>query len=274
MSDSLPATADLQPVPDPWTALRRFTAARIATGRAGGSLPTAELLRFGLDHAFARDAVHSELDMDALESTLATLALPVIRVQTCVPGRLTYLQRPDLGRQLESQGRAGLERLRHEQVRAFATADPRPDVVILVADGLSATATQAHAAPLLIELVPRLRAANLKLGPLVTARHARVALQDEVSQLLAGQSSLILLGERPGLTAADSLGAYFVFNPRIGNTDAQRNCVSNIRPAGLPIPAAAQTLEYLITESLRRRLSGTPLKDDRRLSSLRIEHLR
>lgn len=255
---------------DPWTALRRFTAARIAIGRAGGSLPTAELLRFGLDHAAARDAVHSELDMDALESALATLGLPVIRVQTCAPDRLTYLQRPDLGRQLESQSRARLEQSRHEQVRASATADLRPDVVILVADGLSATATQVHAPPLLIELVPRLKMTNLTLGPLVTARHARVALQDDVGQLLAAQSCLILLGERPGLTAADTLGAYFVFNPRLGNTDAQRNCVSNIHPAGLPIPVAAQTLEYLITESLRRRLSGMSLKDDRRLSSLRI----
>jgi ethanolamine permease len=252
---------DPSPVPDQWTALRRFTPARIATGRAGGSLPTAELLRFGLDHAAARDAVHSELNLEALESALAPLGLPVVRVQTCASDQHTYLMHPDLGRRLEPQSRARLEQLKHEQARP-------PDLVIVVADGLSAIATQDHAPALLIELVRRMRTANLVLGPLVTARHARVALQDDVGQVLAAQSCLILLGERPGLTAADTLGAYFVFNPRPGNTDALRNCVSSIHPEGLPIPDAAQTLEYLICESLRRRLSGTSLKDDRRHSGL------
>lgn len=254
------------PVPAAWSALRRFTAARIATGRAGGSLPTAELLCFGLDHAVARDAVHSEFDLDALETALASLALPVVRIQTCATDRLTYIQRPDLGRRLDAHSRARLE---------HADSDPArgPDLGIVVADGLSATAAQSNAPALLLDLVPRLLRSNLTLGPLVLARFARVALQDEIGQILAAQACLILLGERPGLAAADSLGAYFVFNPRIGNTDADRNCVSNIRPSGLPPAAAAETLEYLITESLRRRVSGTALKDERQLPAVRPQRL-
>ena len=249
----------MMPVPAPadrWIALKRFTAARIATGRAGGSLPTAELLRFSLDHAFARDAVHSELDFDALEAALAPLALPIVRVQTRAPDRLTYLQRPDLGRTLDDTSRAALEDHAH-------AARQVKDLVIVVADGLSAAATQMNAPALLSLLLQRMPASSLTIAPLVAARHARVALQDEIGQALGARCALILLGERPGLAAADSLGAYFVFNPRVGNTDAERNCVSNIRPAGLPLAAAAETLEYLITESLRRQVSGTLLKDER-----------
>jgi len=255
------------PIPGSWKALRRFTAARIATGRAGGSLPTAEVLHFGLDHAVARDAVHAELDLDMLEAALAPLKLPVIRVQSCAPDRLTYLQRPDLGRRLDPASRSRLE-----QAASLVSAKPKknaqsPGIVIALADGLSAAATQAHAAGLLGELLPRLRRANLQPGPLVIVRQGRVAIQDEIGQALGAKSALILLGERPGLAAADSLGAYFVFAPRVGNTDAQRNCVSNIRPAGLPLVAAAETLEYLILESLRRKLSGPTLKDERQLNA-------
>lgn len=240
-----------------WAALRRFTPARIAMGRAGGSLPTAEWLKFGIDHASARDAVHSALDMDALASGLTALKLPIARVQSRAADRLIYLQRPDLGRMLDLNSRTQIEQIKLAQERP-------PDLVIVVADGLSAVAAQVYAPPLVRELVRNLTIANVNLGPLILARHARVALQDEIGQLLDAQTCLILLGERPGLTVADSLGAYFVFSPRIGNTDAQRNCVSNIHSAGLPIPDAARILEYLITESLRRRMSGTALKDEYR----------
>lgn len=246
--------------PDRWTALKRFTAARIALGRAGGSLPTTELLRFGSDHSLARDAVHAELDLNSLEAELAPLGLPVFQAQSRAVDRLSYLQRPDLGRRLDPDCRALLE-------QSLAGGNPAlraPDLAIVIADGLSAGAAHAHAPPLLADLLPRLRGLKLIVAPLVAVRYARVAIQDEVGQVLAARSCLILLGERPGLAAADSLGAYFVFNPRIGNTDADRNCVSNIRRAGLPPRAAAETLEYLIAAGLARRLSGTSLKDERR----------
>jgi ethanolamine ammonia-lyase small subunit len=243
-------------VPDPWAALRQFTAARIASGRAGGSLPTAEVLKFGLDHAVARDAVHSVLNLDALEAAIARMGLPVVRVRSAAPDRLTYLQRPDLGRRLEESSGARLTQMAENFDRA-------PDVAIIVADGLSATAVQSHAAAVLALLVPKLRAAKLEIAPIVLARLGRVALQDDVGASLRARCALILLGERPGLGAADSLGAYFVYDPRVGKTDADRNCVSNIRPSGLPLAAAADTIEYLITQSLQRGISGTALKDER-----------
>ena len=240
--------------PDPWTRLRQHTAARIALGRAGASLPSDEVLRFALDHALARDAVHAELDVQQLESDLRAAAgdLPVVRAATRVTDRRTYLQRPDLGRRLDDASR--------EQLAKLSRAS---DVSVVVADGLSATAAQRHAAPLCRLLLPQLRQAGLSLAPLVIARFARVALQDEIGHALGARCCVILIGERPGLGTPDSLGGYFVFNPKPGNTDADRNCVSNIRPAGLPLEAAAQTLHFLITQSLRLQLSGVKLKDDR-----------
>jgi ethanolamine ammonia-lyase small subunit len=244
-------------LPDRWTALKRFTAARIALGRAGGSLSTAELLRFDSDHACARDAVHAELDLNSLEADLAPLGLPVIRAQSRATDRFSYLQRPDLGRRLDPESLALLE-------QSVAGEDAAPDVAIVIADGLSAGAAHAHAPPLLADLLPRLRGLKLLVAPLVVVRYARVAIQDEIGQVLAARSCVILLGERPGLAAADSLGAYFVFNPRIGNSDADRNCVSNIRRGGLSPRSAAETLEFVIAQGLIRRLSGTSLKDERR----------
>ena len=240
--------------PDPWTRLREHTAARIALGRAGASVPTDEVLHFALDHALARDAVHAELDVDQLEKALAEVAgdVPIVRVATRATDRTTYLQRPDLGRQLDDASRDALAQIK------------RPaDVCIVVADGLSATATQRHAVALFGLLVPKLRESRLSIAPLAIARFAWVALQDDVGHALGAKCSVILIGERPGLGTPDSLGAYFVFNPKPGNTDADRNCVSNIRPAGLPREAAAQTLHFLITQSLRLQLSGVRLKDDR-----------
>jgi ethanolamine ammonia-lyase small subunit len=241
---------------DPWEALRRHTAARIALGRAGGSLPTRELLKFSYDHAEARDAVHSELDLDRLQAELNGIGLPIARVASRVSDRFTYLQRPDLGCRLDDAGRAQLEEISNSRANEL-------DIVLIVADGLSALAAQLHAASVVGPLVEMLMGERYRLGPLVIARFARVALQDEIGHLLNARAALILLGERPGLGTADSLGAYLVFNPRPGNTNADRNCVSNIRPAGLPAAAAADTLHYLITESLRRRISGIALKDER-----------
>jgi ethanolamine ammonia-lyase small subunit len=253
--------------PDPWAPLRRFTPARIALGRAGGSLPTAEVLAFAAAHAEARDAVWSGLDLTALEAALeAALAPalgahpPTVRVASAAPDRATFLQRPDLGRRLTDRDRAALT----------ALAPPGGcDVAVLVADGLSALAAQRHAPAVLAGLLPALAARGLTLAPLVLGTQARVALVDEVGQALGARLAIVLLGERPGLGAADSLGAYLVHRPAPGRTDAERNCVSNIRPEGLPPAAAADLLAWLGAEALRRGLSGVELKDERALTPAR-----
>jgi len=240
--------------PDPWAALRAVTGARIALGRAGGSLPTAEVLAFAAAHAAARDAVWSALDLERLAADLAPLGLPVLRLASAAPDRATYLRRPDLGRRVGEASRAPLS----------AAAPPGGcDVALVVADGLSATAAQRHAPALLSALVPRLRAAGLSLGPLALVLQGRVAVEDELGAALGARAALILLGERPGLSSPDSLGAYLVHGPRPGRTDAERNCVSNVRPEGLPPAAAAGLLAWLLVESLRRGLSGVLLKDER-----------
>ncbi|HEY2588392.1 MAG TPA: ethanolamine ammonia-lyase subunit EutC [Tepidisphaeraceae bacterium] len=241
--------------PDGWINLRRHTVARIALGRAGGSLPTREVLDFSIAHAAARDAVHAELDAEALRAKLAALELPILLLATAAPDRLTYLHRPDLGRRLDEASRETLKRARDSATET--------DVAILVGDGLSAPAAAAQAPAVLARLVPELRRRGLKRAPICIVRQARVAVEDEVGSLLGAKAAIILLGERPGLGANDSLGAYLVFGPRPGRTDAERNCVSNIRPAGLSPDAAAETIAYLVTESIRRRLSGVQLKDER-----------
>jgi ethanolamine ammonia-lyase small subunit len=239
-------------IEDSWQHLRCHTSARIALGRAGGSLPTAEVLAFAAAHAAAQDAVHAEFDLDRLESDLKAQSLDGIRLQTAAPDRQTYLHRPDLGR-----------RLSDASANSIQAADPPPDVALIVSDGLSAPAAQTHASSLLGKLVPLLRSSSIRTSPVYLVRLARVAIEDEIGQRVGAQAAIILLGERPGLGSPDSLGAYLVYGPRIGRTDADRNCVSNIRPAGLPIVAAAQTLHYLIVESLRRKISGVMLKDER-----------
>ena len=259
MSDApLQASAppDASPgIPDPWQALRAFTPARIALGRAGVSLPTRAHLEFQLAHARARDAVHDGLDVARLQADLRVAGLESVAVRSAAPDRATYLQRPDLGRRLEDAARARL---------AGLTAG-RVDAALVVADGLSARAAQRHAVPVLEALVPRLRDAGWRLAPVVVAEQARVALGDEVGAALEAALVVVMLGERPGLTAPDSLGAYLTWAPRPGRTDAERNCVSNIRPEGLVPALAADKLCYLMLEAARRRLSGVALKDDGRV---------
>jgi ethanolamine ammonia-lyase small subunit len=240
-------------ITDPWSQLRKHTTARIALGRAGGSLPTAELLAFAADHADARDAVYSELDVIALTESLLPLGLPVLSLRSRAENRETYLKRPDLGRRLNGAGAAAVTE------RASAEVD----VALMIGDGLSAVAAQRHAAVVLGHLVPLLRDRKFSLGPVCIVTQARVGVQDEVGSLLRAQVAVILIGERPGLGSADSLGAYLVHGPAIGKTDAQRNCVSNIRPGQLSPPAAANALAWLIEQSLVRRISGVELKDDR-----------
>jgi ethanolamine ammonia-lyase small subunit len=243
--------------PDVWQDLRGATPARIALGRSGGSLPTAEWLDFKAAHAAARDAVHNAFDAEDLAAVLVATGFQTIVVSSAAPDRSTYLQRPDLGRRLDDASLLRLQRM--------TIPEPPPDLAVIVSDGLSALAVHRQAAPLLAELAPRLLVDGWRLAPLVVARFGRVALEDQVGELLGARLALMLIGERPGLRSPDSLGAYLVYGPRVGNTDAQRNCVSNIRPEGLPCPAAAETLQYLLSEARRRRLSGVQLKDERAL---------
>jgi ethanolamine ammonia-lyase small subunit len=240
--------------PDPWHRLRQVTPARIALGRAGGSLPTRELLDFNLAHALARDAVHQRFDPKQLERDLAPLGQPTAHLTTAANDRQTYLLRPDLGRQLAEESR--------QRLASYRNPDGY-DVSITLSDGLSALAAHRQIPPLLFELLPRLGSSGIRLAPIAIIPLARVAVQDEIGRALAAKLSLILLGERPGLGSPDSLGAYLVYHPKPGNTDADRNCVSNIRPQGLPPAAAADLVHYLITQSLHRQLSGVHLKDDR-----------
>ena len=236
---------------DPWTALRAHTAARIALGRAGNSLPTAEWLRFGVAHAMARDAVHEPLDAGLLTAQLQQQGFePVVVVDSAAVDRGTYLRRPDLGRRLA----AGSAALLSEPAAPAA-------LVVVIGDGLSARAAQEHALPLLLELRPRLEADGWVVGAVVVARQARVALGDEVGALLGAAAVLVLIGERPGLSSPDSLGAYLTWAPRIGCADSQRNCVSNIRPQGLPAPAAAHRIAWLVAAARRLSATGVALKD-------------
>ena len=251
-SPSAPSPAE----PDAWQPLRALTPARIALGRAGASLPTRAHLEFQLAHARARDAVHDALDLERLRSDLAAHELESVSVRSAAPDRTTYLQRPDLGRRLEPESRSRL---------AAVAADSGVDAALVVADGLSARAAQHHAPPVLAALAPALRNAEWRLAPVVIALQGRVALGDEIGKALGARLVLVLLGERPGLSAPDSLGGYLTWDPRPGRRDAERNCVSNIRPEGLAPAAAAHRLAWLMLEAARRRLSGLGLKDEGRM---------
>lgn len=235
---------------DPWSNLKLRTPARVALGRAGGSLPTRECLGFAADHADARDAVYSTLDVSALEQSLGR---PVVCLHSQAANRAVYLQRPDLGRRLDA---ASVDRLK-------STAGDEVDVALVLADGLSATAVQRHAATVVIALLELLGARKYSVGPLCVVQQARVAIEDEIGSLLRAKVAVILIGERPGLGTADSLGAYLVHGPAIGTTDADRNCVSNIHPRHLAPAMAAKALLWLTEQSLLRGISGVALKDER-----------
>jgi ethanolamine ammonia-lyase small subunit len=224
--------------PAMWRDLRRFTPARVALGRAGNGVPTEAHLAFQAAHAAARDAVHAELDMPALADALGLAGLASISVSSACPDRHHYLLRPDLGRRLTPADRAMLE------------ASPAPGALAFV----------ICAAPLLAALLP-----SLAIGKVVIARLGRVALGDDIGEALGAEAVAVLIGERPGLSAPDSLGVYLTWQPRIGRRDAERNCISNIRPEGLPIPEAAAKLLWLIREMRRLRLSGVGLKDEQPL---------
>lgn len=241
----------LDPVtPDPWAGLAALTPARVALGRSGASLPTREVLKLGLAHAQARDAVHAAMDVDGLAAGIAALGHRTVTVDSAAPDRATYLRRPDFGRRLSTRSRTELG----------LSGPVGADVGLIVADGLSASAVDLNALPLLAALLPRL--AGRTLGPIVLARQARVALGDEVGESLGLRMAVMLIGERPGLSAADSLGAYLTFAPRLGLTDAARNCVSNIRAAGLVPAAAGAKIAWLVDRAFARSLTGVSLKDE------------
>jgi len=238
---------------DSWHVLRKFTQARIAQGRSGSSLPTAALLDFQLAHAAARDAVHQAWNVDIFESGVEKLGLASLRFATSVANRTQYLQRPDLGRCLDQSSRRRLKSLVFERV----------DVALIITDGLSSAAVDSHGLPLLEAIAAAYEGSSLRSGPVCLVPNARVALADEIGALMNARLSVIIVGERPGLSAADSLGVYLTFAPRPGKTDAERNCISNIRlPDGLSYEAASAKLIYLSHEALRRGLSGVALKDE------------
>jgi ethanolamine ammonia-lyase small subunit len=235
---------------DPWKLLQARTSARVALGRAGGSLPTGQLLSFAADHADARDAVYSQLDLPALQASLDD---PTILLHSQATDRQTYLRRPDLGRRLDAESVAKVQ----------STSGDEVDVALMIADGLSATAAQHHAAAVVKPLLVLLRAKRFRVASLCVVQQARVAIEDEIGSLLRAKLAVILIGERPGLGTADSLGAYLIHDPKIGKTDADRNCVSNIHPRHLPPQRAAETVFWLIEQSIVRKISGVGLKDDR-----------
>jgi ethanolamine ammonia-lyase small subunit len=240
-------------VANPWQALRRLTPARIALGRAGVSLPTQAHLALQLAHAQARDAVHLQLDGAALQASLGALSAEVLLLRSAAADRLTYLQRPDLGRQLDAASRDALSQ---------RAAGSPCDLAIVVADGLSALAVGTHARPLLERVLPALRSAGWSIAPLCVALQGRVAIGDEIGHLLGARLVAVLIGERPGLSSPDSMGIYLTWMPAPGLTDASRNCISNIRPAGLGYDEAAYKLHYLLSQARQRQLSGVGLKDE------------
>jgi ethanolamine ammonia-lyase small subunit len=248
-------------VDNPWRRLREFTDARIGLGRTGISLPTQELLAFQLAHAQAKDAVHLALDVDKVLVQLQGVdavqcpAAP-FRLHSQAQDRLTYLQRPDLGRQLDETSRTQLVQ-EHSQ-----PASPY-DLVLVIADGLSALAVQQHAVTFIKALGEALAedAQSWSVAPVCIVEQGRVAIGDEIGELLNARCVLMMIGERPGLSSPDSLGLYLTWSPRRGLTDAARNCISNIRPAGLSYLDAAKKAAYLVRESRRLQLSGVGLKD-------------
>ncbi|KLN58612.1 ethanolamine ammonia-lyase subunit EutC [Variovorax paradoxus] len=243
--------------PNPWAEWRSATPARLALGRAGAGMPTDETLRFGWAHAMARDAIHAALDVDALEAALRAQHWDVARARSRAEDRTTYLRRPDLGRQLDP--------VDAQRLRVGVSRDC--DVCLVIGDGLSSLAVARHAAPMLAALRAQLPP-ETRFSPVVIATQARVALADEVGELFGAALSVMLIGERPGLSSPDSLGIYLTHSPKRGRHDAERNCISNVRPEGLPCEAAAFKLAWLMRESLRRGLTGVGLKDESDLAVL------
>ncbi|MHA6577913.1 ethanolamine ammonia-lyase subunit EutC [Pseudomonas yamanorum] len=248
-------------VDNPWLELRRLTPARIALGRTGTSIPTGAQLDFQFAHAQARDAVHLPFDHVGLSSQLAERGRDSLLLHSAAVDRHSYLQRPDLGRRLSDESA--------QVLRDYAEANPGGvDLAVVVADGLSALAVHKHTLPFLTRMEKQTHAEGWSLSPVILVEQGRVAVADEVGQLLGAKMVVILIGERPGLSSPDSLGLYFTYNPKVGLTDAYRNCISNVRLEGLSYGMAAHRLLYLMREACRRQLSGVNLKDEAQVQTL------
>ena len=253
------ADSNDHPIADaaPWQRLRQFTDARIALGAAGISQPTDAQLAFQLAHARARDAVHLPLDTDALMPALPAAwphVCPPLLLHSAAANRNVYLQRPDLCRRLAPASRAVLADIDDRNRRC--------DLAIVVADGLSSHAIAQNAEPFLSTLRLELAAETWTLAPVTIVQQGRVAVGDEVGEALAAKIVVVLIGEQPGLSAPDSMGIYLTWAPRVGLTDERRNCISNVRPAGLGYAQAAARLHYLLGQAQLRQLSGVALKDE------------
>ncbi len=240
---------------DAWESLRAFTDARIALGSTGVSVPLKETLRFKMAHAHARDAVHTSMESNAIAAALGKFGWPVQIIKSRAGSRTEYLQRPDRGRQLSEEA--------IQQLKAAGTTPC--DIAIIIADGLSATAIHLHVIHLLDVLVPLLKSKGFSLAAFTIVEQARVAIGDPVASLLQAKLSVIIIGERPGLSSFDSMGAYITYRPVPGLTDERRNCVSNIRPAGLGFEMAAGQISYLVSQCFLLQISGVKLKDERLL---------
>lgn len=237
---------------DPWIALKRFTDARIGLGRSGSGMPTREVLNFSMAHAQARDAVKTPIEWPSIEKEIAALGLETQRIASAAPDRDTYLRRPDLGRRLGPESRQVLSQ----------RSPSETDLLIIVGDGLSSTAVAANAIPTIKALLPHVRKNEWRLGPVLLATQARVALSDDAGEFLKARAAVMLIGERPGLSSPDSLGAYLTWEPRVGRKDGERNCISNIRIGGLSADEAAFKIAWLMREAFRRQLTGVDLKDE------------
>ncbi|MFW9269875.1 ethanolamine ammonia-lyase subunit EutC [Pseudomonas sp. NR3] len=250
---------------NPWLNLRNLTPARIALGRTGTSLPTSAQLDFQFAHAQARDAVHLAFDHQGIRAQLTERGRESLLLHSAASDRNSYLQRPDLGRRLDGASAQILQ--------DYAAAHPGGvDLVIVVADGLSALAVHRHTLPFLARLEEQIAAEGWSVSPIVLVEQGRVAVADEVAQRLGAKMSVILIGERPGLSSPDSLGLYFTYAPKVGLTDAYRNCISNVRLEGLSYGMAAHRLIYLMREACRRQLSGVNLKDEAQVNTLEAEN--
>jgi ethanolamine ammonia-lyase small subunit len=254
---------DIPPVDpqNPLLELRRLTPARIALGRTGTSMPTSAQLDFQYAHAQARDAVHLPFDHRGLSSQLAERGRESLLLHSAATDRNSYLQRPDLGRKLSDQSA--------QTLRDYALSHPGGvDLAVVVADGLSALAVHRHTLPFLARMEEQTAAEGWSLSPVILVEQGRVAVADEIGELLGAKMVVILIGERPGLSSPDSLGLYFTYNPKVGLTDAYRNCISNVRLEGLSYGMAAHRLLYLMREACRRQLSGVSLKDEAQIQTL------
>lgn len=243
----------------PWHKLKSFTDARIAIGRAGSSTPTDEMLKFQLAHAQAIDAVHSPLNMQQLTHKLREIdkqAEPDIIVHSQASNRISYLQRPDLGRKLTESCYQQLVEYRQNQDKAY-------DIAIVICDGLSAHAVESHAPAFIKNFKQKIQNSSVdwQLSPNVLVQQGRVAVGDDVGESLNAKAVIVLIGERPGLSSPDSLGIYITWQPKRGTTDAYRNCISNVRPAGLKYQDACEKTFYLLNEAFRIKATGVALKD-------------